>query len=43
MINDLPKIHCTTNVIIRNTKTKKIYKDEADKVLEAAPSFNLNI
>ena len=36
MINDLPKIHCTTNVIIRNTKTKKIYKDEAEKNADIA-------
>jgi hypothetical protein len=28
---DLLKIHCTTTVIIRNTKTNKIYKDEAEK------------
>jgi len=28
---DLLKIHCTTTVIIRNTKTNKIYKDEAER------------
>ena len=29
--DDLPKIHCTTTVIIRNTKTNKVYKDEAER------------
>jgi len=36
MINDLPKIHCTTNVIIRNKKTKKIYKDETERDADIA-------
>ena len=36
MINDLPKIHCTTNVILRNKKTKKIYKDEAERDADIA-------
>jgi hypothetical protein len=36
MIKDLPKIYCTTNVIIRNTKTKKIYKDEAERDADIA-------
>ena len=33
---DLLKIHCTTTVIIRNTKTNKIYKDEAEKESDIA-------
>ena len=28
---DLLKINCTTTVILRNTRTNKIYKDEAEK------------
>jgi hypothetical protein len=28
---DLLKIDCTTTVFIRNTRTNKIYKDEAGK------------
>jgi hypothetical protein len=31
MNNELPKIHCTTIVTIRNTKTGYIYKDETEK------------
>jgi hypothetical protein len=31
MNNELPKIHCTTTVTIRNTKTGYIYKDETEK------------
>ena len=31
MNNELPKIHCTTTVTIRNTKTGYIYKDEIEK------------
>ena len=34
--DDLPKIHCTTTVIIRNTKTNKVYKDEAEKEADIA-------
>jgi predicted membrane GTPase involved in stress response len=33
---DLLKIHCTTTVIIRNTKTNKIYKDEAERDADIA-------
>jgi hypothetical protein len=33
---DLPKIYCTTTVIIRNTKTNKIYKDEAERDADIA-------
>jgi hypothetical protein len=28
---DLLKIDCTTTVVLRNTRTNKIYKDEAEK------------
>jgi len=31
MNNELPKIHCTTTVTIRNTKTGYIYKDKTEK------------
>ena len=31
MHNELPEIHCTTTVTIRNTKTGYIYKDETEK------------
>jgi hypothetical protein len=34
--DDLPKIHCTTTVIIRNTKTNKVYKDEAERDADIA-------
>jgi hypothetical protein len=30
------KIHCTTTVIIRNTKTNKVYKDEAEREADIA-------
>jgi hypothetical protein len=33
---DLLKIYCTTTVIIRNTKTNKIYKDEAERDADIA-------
>ena len=33
---DLLKIHCTTTVIIRSTKTNKIYKDEAERDADIA-------
>jgi predicted membrane GTPase involved in stress response len=33
---DLLKIDCTTTVIIRNTRTNKIYKDEAEKEADIA-------
>ena len=33
---DLLKIDCTTTVIIRNTKTNKIYKDEAERDADIA-------
>jgi hypothetical protein len=33
---DLLKIHCTTTVIIRNTKTNKIYQDEMERDADIA-------
>ena len=33
---DLLKIDCTTTVILRNVKTNKIYKDEAEKEADIA-------
>ena len=35
-MTDLPKIHCTTTVIIRNTKTNIVYKDEAERDADIA-------
>ena len=34
--DDLLKIDCTTTVILRNTLTNKIYKDEAEKEADIA-------
>ena len=31
MDNELPKIHCTTHVVIKNKLTNKVYKDEAER------------
>jgi len=31
MDKDILKINCTTTVIIRNTKTNKVYKNEAER------------
>ena len=31
MDNDILKINCTTNVIIKNKLTNKVYKDEAER------------
>ena len=31
MNNELPEIHCTTVVTLRNTKTGRIYKDDFEK------------
>ena len=36
MDKELPKIHCTTTVVIRNTMTNKVYKDEAEKEADIA-------
>ena len=29
--NELPKIHCTTHVVLKNKLTGKIYKDEVER------------
>jgi len=33
---DLLKIDCTTTIVLRNTRTNKIYKDEAEKEADIA-------
>jgi predicted membrane GTPase involved in stress response len=33
---DLLKIDCTTTVVLRNTRTNKIYKDESEKEADIA-------
>ena len=34
--DDLLKIDCTTTIILRNVRTNKIYKDEAEKEADIA-------
>jgi len=36
MDNDILKINCTTTVVLRNTRTEKIYKDETEKDADIA-------
>ena len=36
MDNDILKIDCTTTVVLRNTRTNKVYKDEAEKDADIA-------
>ena len=36
MDNDILKINCTTTIVLRNTRTNKIYKDEAEKEADIA-------
>ena len=36
MDNDILKINCTTTVVLRNTRTEKVYKDEAEKDADIA-------
>jgi hypothetical protein len=36
MDKDILKIDCTTVVVLRNTRTNKIYKDEAEKDADIA-------
>jgi len=36
MDNDILKIDCTTTVVLRNTRTNKIYKDESEKDADIA-------
>ena len=35
-MDDILKIDCTTTIILRNTRTNKIYKDEAEKEADIA-------
>jgi len=30
--NELPKIHCTTHVVLKNKLTGKVYKDEVEEM-----------
>ena len=36
MSDDILKIDCTTTVVLRNTRTNKVYKDEAEKDADIA-------
>jgi len=36
MDDNILKIDCTTTVVLRNTRTNKIYKDEAEKEADIA-------
>jgi len=36
MDDDILKIDCTTTVVLRNTRTNKIYKDESEKDADIA-------
>ena len=35
-MDDILKIDCTTTIVLRNTRTNKIYKDEAEKEADIA-------
>jgi len=35
-MDNILKIDCTTTVILRNTKTNKVYKDESEKEADIA-------
>ena len=35
-MDDILKIDCTTTVVLRNTRTNKVYKDEAEKDADIA-------
>ncbi len=35
-MDNILKIDCTTTIILRNTKTKKVYKDESEKDADIA-------
>ncbi len=35
-MDDILKINCTTTVVLRNTRTNKVYKDEAEKEADIA-------
>ena len=36
MSDDILKIDCTTTIVLRNTRTNKVYKDEAEKNADVA-------
>ena len=36
MDDDILKIDCTTTVVLRNTRTNKVYKDESEKDADIA-------
>ena len=36
MDDNILKINCTTTVVLRNTRTNKVYKDEAEKDADIA-------
>ena len=35
-MDDILKINCTTTVVLRNTRTNKVYKDETEKEADIA-------
>ena len=35
-MDNILKIDCTTTIILRNTRTKKVYKDESEKNADIA-------
>ena len=35
-MDDILKIDCTTTIVLRNTRTNKVYKDEAEKDADIA-------
>jgi hypothetical protein len=36
MDDDILKINCTTTIVLRNTRTNKVYKDETEKEADIA-------
>jgi len=36
MDDDILKIDCTTTIVLRNTRTNKVYKDESEKDADIA-------
>tara|TARA_R110002096_G_scaffold186505_2_gene365559 strand:- start:542 stop:772 length:231 start_codon:yes stop_codon:yes gene_type:complete len=36
MDDDILKINCTTTIVLRNTRTNKVYKDESEKEADIA-------
>jgi len=35
-MDDILKINCTTTIVLRNTRTNKVYKDETEKEADIA-------